>query len=236
MYITSRSKQSLSESAHNLQVNGETIEVSTCEKLLGVHIDSTLNWIVQVENTLKKCNSLLFLLGRIKYYLSVPMRKLFYNAYILPHIDYCCTVWGNCNVELINRIICFQKRAARLILDKTYETPSQQLFTELNWMTFDQRIKFKKAILMFKTMHNAAPSYLNNRFTLVYNIHSKCLRSNTSLSLYVQKPKHEIYRKSFSYSGAVIWNSLPDFVKNSTTIHHFKENYLKYEFSTPLPT
>ena len=81
------------------------------EKLLGVHIDNSLSWSFHIESTLKKSNSLLFLLNRTKQYLNVPTRKLFYNAYILPHIDYCCSIWGNVNSELMNTVIKFQKRA-----------------------------------------------------------------------------------------------------------------------------
>ena len=71
-----------------LEVAGEFIQVSDSEKLLGVHIDSTLSWTSEVEAAIKKCNSLLYLLNRIKQYLSIPLRKLFCYAYMLPH-------WGD---------------------------------------------------------------------------------------------------------------------------------------------
>ena len=78
--------------------------------------------------------------------------KLFFNAYILPHIDYCCTIWGNGNSDSLNSVIKFQKRAARLILDKDFNISSDELFAELNWMTFPERVNFQKAVMMFKTM------------------------------------------------------------------------------------
>ena len=71
-----------------LTIRGEQIQISETEKLLGVHVSNTLTWSVHIEATLKKCNSLLYLLNRIKQYINVPTRKLFYNAYILPHLDY----------------------------------------------------------------------------------------------------------------------------------------------------
>ena len=39
----------------------------------------------------------------------------------------------------------------------------------------------------------------------------------------------ELFRKSFMYSGAVIWNSLPIHVKNATSINTFKSLYLKWK-------
>ena len=127
-----------------------TIELSTSEKLPGVHIDNTLSWTSQVENTIKKCNSLLYLLSRIKYYLSIPIRKPFYNAYILPHLNYCCTVWGIASSDLLDSVIKFQKPAARCILDKDIEIPSAEMFTELKWMKFLDKVQYQKAVMMYK--------------------------------------------------------------------------------------
>ena len=96
------------EEPPNITIRGEQIEISETEKLLGVHIDNSLSWSFHIESTLKKCNSLLFLLNRIKQCLNVPTRKLFYNAYILPHLYYCCSIWGNANSELMSTVIKFQ--------------------------------------------------------------------------------------------------------------------------------
>ena len=147
-----------------LTIRGEQIQISEAEKLLSVHVNNTLTWSVHIEATLKKCNSLLYLLNRIKLYINFPTRKLFYNAYILPHLDYCCSIWGNANTELMNAVIKFQKRAARSILDKPIDTPSEQLFAELKWMEFPVRVTYQKAILMYKIMHNLTPPYLTNLF------------------------------------------------------------------------
>ena len=79
------------------------------EKLQGVTIDNTLSWDIQVENVFKKCNTYLLLLSRIKQFLSIDRRTLFYNAYILPHLDYCCVIWGICSRSLEEKRVKFQK-------------------------------------------------------------------------------------------------------------------------------
>ena len=157
------------------------------------------NWSAQVEATLKKCNSLLYLLGRIKTFLNLSTRKLYFSAYILPHLDYCCTSWGNCNNYLLDKLIKFQKRAARLILDKDIDTLSAELFQQLDWMNFDERVTYRKAGLMYKSLHNLAPTYLSNKFTYTSSIHQVNIRSLTDSTLYVPEPniKSEIrYFKS----------------------------------------
>jgi len=90
----------LTHSCPYIQFQDTNIAVTSSEQLLGITVDNTLSWDIQVENVLKKCNTYLFLLSRIKQLLSIDRRKLFYNAYILPHLDYCCVIWGNCSRSL----------------------------------------------------------------------------------------------------------------------------------------
>ena len=214
----------------DLKLSNETIQVSTNEKLLGVHIDSTLSLTTQVESAIKKCNSLLHLLSRIKHYLPIPTRKLFFNAYVLPHMDYCCTIWGNINGNFTVCMVKIQKRAARIILDRSIDTRSEDMFTELNWMTFPNRVKFQKSVLMYKIFNNHSPSYLLDNFTLTSEVCQRSLRSTTENSLYVPKPNIELFRKSLSYSGSKIWNAIQDHIRRSTSVTQFKTEYLRWTF------
>ena len=78
----------------NIVINNITIENVTTKKLLGITLDSTLSWKAQVDSVSKRVNTKIALLKRINYFLTDEMRKMFYNAYILPIIDYCCSIWG----------------------------------------------------------------------------------------------------------------------------------------------
>ena len=72
MFLATRyTANKIMEEPPNITIRGEQIEISETEKLLGVHIDNSLSWSSHIESTLKKCNSLLFLLNRIKQYLMV---------------------------------------------------------------------------------------------------------------------------------------------------------------------
>ena len=52
-------------------------------KLLGITINDSLSWSDLIETIIMKCNTYLYILSRIKLYLSTDNRKRFYNAYIL---------------------------------------------------------------------------------------------------------------------------------------------------------
>ena len=210
---------------HKLLLNYHSIEFTEVEKLLGVHVDHKLSWNSQVELILKKCTSMLYLLLRIRQFLSTHMRKLFFNAYILPHIDYCCTIWGNCSDTLTNKLYKFQKRAARIILDQPYDAPSHNLFQELKWMKFHDRIIYKKATFVYKSLNNIFPEYMSNLFKESDNI---SLRSHSNHALCVPKPRLEFCRKSLACSGPVIWNNIPLNIRQSNSLIAFKRLYLSW--------
>ena len=61
--------------------------------------------------------------------------------------------WRNCTTMLEEKLVKHQKRAARVILDCDFNTPSCMMFSELKWMTFPERVLYQKAIQMFKTKY-----------------------------------------------------------------------------------
>ena len=102
---------------------------------------------------------------RIKCYLTIHVRKLFYNAYIIPHLDYCCTVCDNINNNLTDRSV--SKKAAKFFLDKNIDIPPTDWFGELKRMIVPERLEYQKNVtcMMLKIMNNLTPSYLNNLCT-----------------------------------------------------------------------
>ena len=60
---------------------------------------------------------------------------------------------------------------------------------------------------MFKILKNMAPNYLTTMFRKCDNSNYS-LRSN-NLKLSLPKPKTDFLKRSFSYRGAIAWNSLP---------------------------
>jgi len=124
-------------------------EAST-EKLLGVTLHHNINFKSHIKHIWRKCNSLLFLLMRIKCFLDLKTRILFFNSHILPHLDYCITVWGNSTHQQLDQLLKFQKWAARIILDKDVDSLSSPLFHTLKWMTIYERLVYKQTILVYK--------------------------------------------------------------------------------------
>ena len=200
--------------------------MTPADKILGVYVDDNLLWNNHFQHVSKKISSYLWLLSKIRSYLSVEHRLMFYNAYIRPHLEYCCTVWSNTSSRNINKISKLQRRACKLILAHDY-SDIQEALERLNILSFDQIIFLNKAKLMYKVYNNVAPVYLHELFQMrdinLDNTASN-LRSVANQNFLLPQAKCNLYKGSFTYSGVVVWNSLPNSIKLASSLNSFVQN------------
>ena len=72
-------------------INHNEVEVVDSFKLLGVHIDSKLNFLNFISNTKKLVNTKLYSINRL-FYLSYNVKIQFSKTFILPYFTYCITL------------------------------------------------------------------------------------------------------------------------------------------------
>ena len=161
------------------------------------------------------------LLRKIKKYLGHHHRVLYYNAYILPSIDYCLTIYGKASKSHLDRIFKLQICAAQIILDAPPDAPSKPLFVKLNWLNVFERCTLNKGVLLFKIFHNLAPNYLQCLFSHTTNNNYQ-LRSIADHDLAIPRHNTEFFKRSLQYSGVSMWNELPISIRNSSSLHTFK--------------
>ena len=87
-------------------------------------------------------------------------------------------------------------------------------------MDTEIRRKKQKALMMFKCLNRLAPAYLQNFFKKRST--DSNLR-NSSGKLKLPKPRTNYLKCSFSYSGALLWNSIPENVRTIKSIGQFKQ-------------
>ena len=210
-----------------LSLYGSILPIVTEQKILGVLFDQNFSWSAHVESLCSQISSLVGLLYRLRNFFNTTARLMFYNSYILPRIDYCLSVWAGAPKSSLDCLFRLQKRAGRTVLDVDRDTPSVYVFNNLGWMSIYQRILYKKYLLMYCVMNNIAPNYLLNYFQNrplpEYN-----LRSLSNAYLYVPFPHTESFKNSVQYSGTIIWNSLPSYIRESPNVDTFKRKCKHY--------
>ena len=144
---------------------------------------------------------------------------LFYNAYIRPHLEYCSVIWGNSTNLNIQKVTKLQRRACKLILMSEY-THLEESCDCLKVLAFDEIVFLNKANIMYKIGNVIAPIYLVNLFQMRNSSDDAIsnLRSVANRNFLIPKPKLNLFKNSLSYSGAIIWNSIPLEIKNSNSL------------------
>ena len=206
-----------------LHYNDIDICMTSCDKILGLHVDNNLTWNNHFNFLSKKISSSIWLLSKIRTYLSTDHRLLFYNAYIKPHFDYCSIIWSNSSNANINRVTKLQRRACKMILGAEY-TDLNGALEKLNMLSFDQSVFLSKAKMMYKIHNNLAPSYLSDLFTTRdrnLNNTTANLRSVASKNYIVPQAKCNLFKGSLSYSGVIVWNIIPVNIKCAESLPVF---------------
>ena len=70
-------------------------------KFLGIHLNEQLNWKSRIDTLSVKCCRILGILNRLKSILPLNIKSILYNSLMLPHLNYCITLWGfKCEIIL----------------------------------------------------------------------------------------------------------------------------------------
>ena len=219
--ITSRQKRNnLLEDTLSLYYNDIDIKMTTIDKILGVYVDENLLWNDHYQHVSKKVSSYLWLLSKIKTYLSREHRLSFYNSYIKPQFDYCSVIWNNSSNFNIDKINKLQRRACKLILLHEYVSLNESL-EQLDILSFDQNVFLTKAKIMYTIYNNLAPGYLHEIVNLDSTLSN--LRSVANKHYVLPQAKRNLFKGDLSFSGVLIWNSLPLDIKNSTSLNVFSK-------------
>lgn len=214
MLVTTRQKRAFINEALSININGKPISQVKSAKTLGLHIEETLSWSKHIEHIYKKVGPLLGLLKRLRNYVDLDTLVNIYNALIQPHLEYGCVVWDGLDKGLVVKLQRLQNRAARIITRASWEVRSNDILSNLGWETLKSRRYNLKKKFMTKVMNGRAPKYMEDLFRTKEQITSLVLR-DASNKLAVPFPKTDCFKQSISYSGAILWNSLPRSERNA---------------------
>ena len=87
---------------HSILLDGSPIEEVSENNYLGVTFDSSLSFKGHVKRTTAKAYGALKTLRHTQDSLPIVSRNLLYKALVLPHLEYCPSVWDSCTVESID--------------------------------------------------------------------------------------------------------------------------------------
>ena len=108
-----------------LSLTLDDVNIQQCDtvKLLGIFIQSNLKWDKHVNYIVKRANSRLHMLRKLKYhFLSTRDLVLIFTSFIRPTLEYAVPVWSSgITKQQCTTIERIQKRACRIVLGPDYE-------------------------------------------------------------------------------------------------------------------
>ena len=122
----------------SVTLGNETIEATDSIDLLGIKIDSNLNFNEHVTNLCKMGNQKLHALARISKYLNEDKLEIIMKTFIQSQFNYCPLVWMCHNRTLNNKINSLHERALRIVYKNTNLT-FQELLEKDGTVTIHQK-------------------------------------------------------------------------------------------------
>ena len=108
-----------------------------------------------------------------------------------------------------------RNRAARVITGARFNTNSAEVLESLQWTTLDVRRDKVKSVFLYKNLNEQSAPSLRQAFVRNKDLNRDYNLWSNDNGLALPKPKTNFLKRSFRYSAAKLWNSLPSEVKGA---------------------
>ena len=96
---------------------------------------------------------------------------MIYNTFILPHLAYCCEIWGNTYNTRLHCLVILHKRAVIIIDMLGSREHSSEIFKKYKILKLNDLIMYQTCILMYKADKGVLPENVQNKFCKIKDIH-----------------------------------------------------------------
>ena len=158
--------------------------------------------------------------------LPTNILRMIYNAIIAPFLDYGISIWGSAANIYLDRLFKLQKRAIRIVNHSPFLAHTSSIFYSLKLLNIYDIYKYQLGIFMFLCHKKLLPTSVLKYYSLNCNIHSHATRN--AANFHIPKARTMLTYKSIVYQGPVVWNSIPNEIRNSITLNLFKCKYKKF--------
>ena len=210
---------------HLLNVGGLKIWEKHHKKLLGITIDRELSFDMHVSTICKAARKKLSALGRVSNYMSLSQRRVLFKTFIQSQFNYSPLVWMFHHRNANNRIDRIHERALRIVYDDDFSS-FEELLLKDDAVTVHQRNLQILATEMYKLINGLSSNCLGDicKFSTDKGLN---LRYKPDFKIPATRTVHN-GDHSIRHLGPLIWNCVPDDLKNASNIHVFKKTIKKW--------
>ena len=183
---------------------------------------------------------------KLRSFLPLNVMKNVYYSLIYSHIIYAIEVWESAFKTELDKIFVPQKKAMRLLtFNDVYPStpgplsPTEPIFVKLNALKVDDIYKHQVSKVVFKCINRITSEQFHDWYKINHGIREHSTRSNFNVNdgiiidnLFVPSANTSNYGlKQLKVNGPRIWNKLPSYLKNASSLNIFLKNLKVYYIS-----
>lgn len=208
--------------------NGEetkTLKGEESLKLLGVHIDQSLDWNKQTKHVKQKAVNSIRNLHRINQLIPKKQQRILYTSLVTPHFSYADIIWNNCGTTNCNKIQQAQNFAAKSMLGINKRSSSTLALKKLELLPLADKRKINLAVHVKKALTGKAPENIQKIY--LNQLTNTNTRATIRGDLTIPKHKLQQYQLGTLYTSIKTWNSIPTQLRDNNLLC-FKSNLQSY--------
>ncbi len=210
----------------NVRVGQTVIESTDNTKNLGIIFDTEMNLHKHINYVCKRGYYHVRDLFELRKFLSETDTKTAAHAFVTSIMDYGNSLLYGASVASIDKLQVLQNTAVRAVRKKRKLDHISEDRVKIHWLPIEARIKFKILLMTWKCIHNKAPVYLQELLRIVPGH-----RTQYKNMLTVPKSKNKTHGDiAFGKAAPVLWNALPNELREINTIEKFKKRLKTHLF------
>jgi hypothetical protein len=115
-------------------------------------------------------------------------------------------LWDTCGKVHKDKLRVLQNRAARVITaGARFDVNLANVLEDLQWSTLEVRRHRLKSVLMYKILNEQSAPSLREKFIKIKDLNREYNLGSNDTDLALPKPKTNYLKRSFKYSGVMLW-------------------------------
>ena len=231
LIVGTTQQRSKLNSVGNLSLDFAGNKVCPSEEVrnLGVLFDPDLSYKAHISKTCQNSFMIIRHFRRIRDNLSNESAVLLANTLVSSRLDYCNSLFFGLPNSTLCKLQSVQNCLARVVSNAGRYDHITPILRRLHWLPISLRVQFKIATLVFNILCNRSPSYLSE---LVKKVPQSNRRSSDKNLLVIPLMSSANGQRSFSYAAPKVWNSLPQSIRDCTSVSSFRNKLKAFLFPT----
>ena len=139
------------------------IKNTNCEKLLGIKVDSRLNFNEHLDGIIKKASRKINALSRITPFMNISKRRILMNSFFNSQFNYCPLVWMFHSRSINNKINRLHERVLRIVYND-FKSSFKNLLEKDGTVSIHVKNLQKLATEVFKISKNFSVPLMSEPF------------------------------------------------------------------------